>query len=168
MAKLSINIRGLWNRHLEGKWKKNNPSSFKSPVLIEESFIKQGSVHLHLKAEKCILEDFPWLNLKSCCNIVLPFNYPEQRTVKCSGNTYPINAKFCPRQFVKSTASLCLNKYSLAERERERESEHKKTREGNWGEEDQVASSCSGGHWVNYMKQREWVSAPGTNQPLWL
>jgi len=99
--------------------------------------------------------------MKSHCNIASPAIYPEQRTIKRSGNTNLIKAKLCPRQFVKSTASLCLNKYSLAETERE----HENTREGDWGGEDQVASHCSDGHLVTRMKQGETASARVTFQP---
>lgn len=76
-----------------------------------------------------------WLNMKSSGHIVPPSIYPDQRTVNFSGNSYQINAGFCPRQFVKSSALLCLKKYSLPER-----GEHKKARESNWGGEDQVCS----------------------------
>lgn len=94
--------------------------------------------------------------MKSSCHIVPPSIYSDQRTVNCSGNSYQINARYCPRQFVKSTALLCLNKYSLAER-----GEHKKAREGNWGGEDQVWQCL-----VIYMKQRagECPEAPSSHQ----
>lgn len=71
--------------------------------------------------------------MKSSCSIVPRSMYPDHRTVNFSGNSYQINARFCPRQFVKSTVLLCLNKYSPAER-----GEHKKARESNWGREDRV------------------------------
>lgn len=87
--------------------------------------------------------------MKSHCNIAPPSIYPEQRTVKRSGNTYQINATLCPRWFVKSTASLCLNKYSLAERE------YKKGREGNWGGKDQVTRCCSSRHSVICTKNKD-------------